>query len=39
VVAPAIALAFGLSGDCGVDLGCGVGYFMEAAKELVASVK
>jgi len=39
VVTAAVTFALMLMGGCGVDLGCGVGYFAEAVEDLVALMK
>lgn len=36
--AAAVAFAFVLVGGCGVDLGCGVGYFAQPGEDLIALV-
>jgi hypothetical protein len=38
-VTAAVTFVFVLAGGCGVDLGCGVGYFAEAVDELVAALE
>ena len=38
-VMSAVALVFVLAGGCGVELGCGVGYFAQSVENLIASLK